>query len=301
MMQNVPTGGVGIFAGTSFKEGQTVESTLAIPVTIEACSINTHLSHRAILLRYVFGLNETWDALALGYSMVYSHSENPSIRNFWQSRVDSDSLYLAWRAERDIPAGQEIYDTYGGPKWFQENGIPYEPIAEPQYAKSGVYEYPCISSKVVVAPDDTVVAARRIAQGEIIEISRVLIIAEATASRGTPLSKYAWKWLDPVVEDNQVPLAAVLLGNGALYQAAPESTQHVNAIFEWFDDTTLPVDHRKCHETLMIKFTASRDIMYGERIYIYLRVSPESNERFVPPGFQYPCSDPQAAQEDREL
>ena len=88
------------------------------------------------MLRYVFGLNETFDVIALGYSMVYSHSENPSIKNFWQPHPDSPHLYLAWRAERDIPSGQEIYDTYGGPKWFEENGIPYNPVSPPKYSLS---------------------------------------------------------------------------------------------------------------------------------------------------------------------
>ena len=100
--------GRGVFAKRRYAEGDVVEVSPTLQVA------DADVTGR--LRDYVFGaLNEHDVVLALGYGMLYNHSDDPNVE------YDQEEATITFLALRAIRPGEELTIDYGE-EWWQTRG-----------------------------------------------------------------------------------------------------------------------------------------------------------------------------------
>lgn len=101
--------GRGVFAGRPFRRGEVIE--VCPVILLPPGTTEVHLGGG--LDRYVFTWGRRRDRLAvvLGYGSLYNHSADPNAR--FTPRVARAEM--AFRAVRDIAAGEQVLIDYGWP------------------------------------------------------------------------------------------------------------------------------------------------------------------------------------------
>ena len=128
-----------------------------------------------------------------------------------------------------------------------------------------------------------VFAKQRIPANTVIEVARGLIV-DGSLFDHTSVELFMWRSL--VREQSML-----LLGNGALYRGRTDYEQS-NVKYNWYSEVSLPTEARVdesggvqwsnnilCKSTMLIQFTASRDINTNEELIIDLyKVSRHSSD-----------------------
>lgn len=113
-MRVFPDKGRGIFALEDIKQGEVIE---IAPVLVFSPKESDYVMQTQ-LRDCVFQWGSNKSAAALGYGMVYNHSDNPNA--YYQKREHrQDMIYIALK---DIKAGEEITVSYGD-HWWKKRGV----------------------------------------------------------------------------------------------------------------------------------------------------------------------------------
>eukprot|EP00602_Paraphysomonas_sp_CaronLab_P004608 CAMPEP_0185036430 /NCGR_PEP_ID=MMETSP1103-20130426/29423_1 /TAXON_ID=36769 /ORGANISM="Paraphysomonas bandaiensis, Strain Caron Lab Isolate" /LENGTH=211 /DNA_ID=CAMNT_0027573965 /DNA_START=241 /DNA_END=873 /DNA_ORIENTATION=- len=209
--------------------------------------------------------------------MVYNHHVNSSLHvhstEIRSHRVAHEGVldfYIT--AARNIDKGEEMFSSYGTSLWFEERGIPL--VESPEYDTArNVRALPGCPSDMTEVFNGRVYARQRIWEGEVVEISRGLIMP-AWHGEGTDIMKYAW------YADSKADLGLMLLlGTGALYQPPSNSSHEPTLTYEWFTDHP-NYSTVSCSETMLVMFRAARNIDVNEELTIPL-ISDANGKRRV--------------------
>lgn len=127
MLSNIPGRGLGVIAGQSFKEGETVER-CPVYVLYAQNDANVFSAVRDLKLFPESGSGQGIDfthvtlpwmeynirCLALGYAMLYNHEPAGRANVIYRPYVDPDTnrRFLDFYALRDIEEGEELTQTY---------------------------------------------------------------------------------------------------------------------------------------------------------------------------------------------
>ena len=108
--------GRGVYARTSFKQGEILE---VAPVIVVAASAVPEEGGApdGYLLDWEPDVEGEEHCMPLGYIMLYNHSKNPNIR----LESDTGEMTITAFALRDIEVGEEITWDYACDIWFDED------------------------------------------------------------------------------------------------------------------------------------------------------------------------------------
>ena len=264
---------------------------------------------------------------------MFNHHENNSVEmhlSLVEMKGGMVDYYIV--ATRHIKAGEELLVSYGSKEWFQDRGIEMKNhtiVYDNDRQTEVVDNLDCPLSAVRVEYEDTsstssintarptltprpappvpstttpdhwmtprVYATRPIEQGELLEVSRAIIMP-AWHAQGTWLEKMGWYRHTSGGVDVGV---LVLLGYGALYrpydtdrplneQGTGSDTDREysdicaergpNLMYSWAPLgrwSATPNEHIICEEEMFISFVAARDIAEGEELTVPLRIMPD--------------------------
>lgn len=237
--------------------------------------------------------------LSLGYGSLFNHHSPASVENFWRDDKPSedrrdDNFFLSkvdYYADREIKAGQEIFNEYGTDGWFKYRGVDFisgdEAAAEGTLARS-LEELEmtghCLSDVSVHESaargvGQGLYAERSFEAGEVVSISPVLFLSKLTLEEAGPTSlliNYAI-----TVPGSDVALLPVGTA-GAVNNGGKASSVSLH----WYDwntrtvlyDENLPKPARELNvdeleaaqfASLDICYVATRDIEEGEELSLY--------------------------------
>lgn len=256
--------GVGVYAGLLTEPWQLIENSVGFAVP------NTVLFWNE-LINYAEALNSTHCLVSFGYYALYNHavtSEDMSINKF-QSKTGNGYYSFEIFTNTEVSSGDQFLSYYGN-SWFSDRKMDSDLM---EYLDDDPVTLPGCLSNTRITSSKTVVAARKISAGEIIEISRALLlpISQALLSHhSSQLVRYLW-WkgrcgdkICPLIPsrkpqttaepyhmkyDNRTEYTMLLLGNGAFYgtgvdckntsnisdvQKVNSQTSQVNVAYEWW-------------------------------------------------------------------
>jgi hypothetical protein len=114
----------------------------------------------------------------------------------------------------------------------------------------------------------SIYATQEIKKGDIVEVSRALIIPQAEAE-GTELIRFAWhspRW----TANGEAPPVLLLLGNGALYPSAAPGA--VSALTYTLYNDSPQAGNSTCPQTVLVAFVARMDISVNQQLTVPLLV-----------------------------
>ena len=273
--------GIGLFSSLSYKQGDIIGYEPFI-------SLNTNFTRETMIDFYATVLEEKQeeDILIFGTSLIYNHHPNPNV-HFFPSQVPiegkNDLLRFVLIAVKDIPINTEMFISYGTDLWFEHRKIKMIQPDLTNPAGLNMKQLPgCIRSTIIYSQGN-IYTTERIKKGEIIEINRGLVIP-GHVSIGNDLEEYVWFRENY----NQLRGSLLLLGNGALMNSPPSGNiDDSNVIYSWYDinsnltsETTIvtsiqtlfhdEIKEIKCSLSMLVMFTALRDIEANEILYLPL-------------------------------
>lgn len=330
-----PRMGIGVYANKMVPSGSLIQHAIGIPIPVSSIYSNE-------LINYVEGHNSTHAIVTLGIAMMMNHlpdtwkpmtrkesyalySRRSGIRGLSRSfGISQDTIITA---NYDIYPGEELLSFYGW-SWFEDRkmemflenkgNLRYTPRAsasndngdlisseENTFAASTLPGCPTLLTQFDENSGRLTAAAALLA-GQIIEISRALLLPVAQMSVPNALEDFLWwpstpthmlfrskdgtHYADPyaVGFDEHEPYALLLLGNGALY--SPNKTSDANVLYDWWNISSLHREHPQaedeqnpscfqdniqecttaCSTTAFVSFAAARDIAVGETLSVYL-------------------------------
>ena len=102
----IENAGYGVFTESFIKKDTVIEISKVLKVA------NNNLFQKDNILNdYIFKFDDNHSAVALGYAMLYNHSDNPNIKY----TVIEDKIIF--QATRDIFTREEICNSYGKQYW----------------------------------------------------------------------------------------------------------------------------------------------------------------------------------------
>eukprot|EP01041_Mallomonas_annulata_P004480 gene4480-8915_t len=127
----IPSAGRGIYAGTSFDEGDTVVVEQSLAVKYDDI-VDTQLNN------YVYNSEEDgYSMVVFGAACLFNHFNDPKdVAHFWDdeivvpikdqlSEAFANYTQIRYLAEKPIIAGKEIFVSYGRDSWFSERGMKF--------------------------------------------------------------------------------------------------------------------------------------------------------------------------------
>ena len=221
--------------------------------------------------------------------MVYNHGEEQSLAvgtNYnipalmGDENVGSDFSDVYFYAAKDINIGDEIFSYYGGKKWFVEKGITFQHHDEKSFVdNSEVHTFPGCASSLTTVFKGRVYATQVIYAGDIVEISRTLILpASLAANENKNLDGFVWRRNSTGESDQDTgddgesskrEMLLLHLGNGALY-GTPSHDKSANLEYEWWYDAGQSEGVECSDQTMFMKFTATQDIQPSEELTVDL-------------------------------
>jgi hypothetical protein len=279
-MHNVEGFGIGIYSGKTFKPTDLIEEVIGIIVPKYTTSNN-------ILEQYVEGMNETHDVVSLGYGMLYNHAPTADgkmlVKDMFNN-IDKSLLNYDIKQRRCVKyvsnwaifPGDQIWSFYGD-EWFEQREL-HEVSSRQQINRNVIHidnihnsstRIPgCPSLLTFIDPiTNQIKAKRNIKKGDIIEISRGLLIPERIQLISNSMSKYLWyNYIDEktltnyenmkifisktpslspetitYIEKNDGEIynkssrySMLLLGHGALYSSSTINNAIANVDYNWY-------------------------------------------------------------------
>jgi hypothetical protein len=300
-----PEFGVGVYAGRTWEPNELVDSPLQFHIPKESIFGNE-------LMNYAEGRNDTHVFLSLGYGSLFNHAYSPNIRKDIRGRELDENTAAAVGANYDVyfspksvlMPGQQMFIFYSE-EWFYDRGLV---AAEPKLPLSKeISVVPGCPRELINVIEGRNTAAEFIEQGQIIEISRALLLQgkeELLPHRLGSLGKLLWwrqeelntspNFVHNATVDSQrrrqqgnphnityyenEAYALLLMGYGTLYQPASSPTE-VNVVYNWWwpDSDTV----RNCTTRMFVSFTAARDIHPGEVLVVDIRVDEETHMKYT--------------------
>lgn len=328
--------GIGVFAGKDWAPGEQLELVIGVPVPLTSV-------YWTKLINYSEGYNETHCLVATGFAMLYNHvlesdkamvrkhmSNSPGIYHFRSNNSSygygERSNDIIFEPNSVIAKGEQILNFYGD-DWFvdrdqQEVNINHiggeiasimHPLGSAQLpAASDTMSSPDMAlfttlpgcpSSMVKYQENRIFAGADIQDGEIIEVSRAILLPDWSFPGEGPLGELLWWGSAPstlssreylsaqrqTVESqfpspyNIVPYdgigtryAMLLTGYGSFYSPGnitmPDSPHNVISIREpnvryewWSSNRTAAV---QCDLLMMVSFTAMGFIEEGEELVV---------------------------------
>jgi hypothetical protein len=258
LKQHSKIDGLGVYAGKDYKAGEVVERCVAVSVPEEKRAALTEM--------YAFEHKPGYQALVLGYGMVYNTHANHSLKmhsagsSARVGHLGADSTiptlvdyYIT--ALYDIPKGGEMFTDYGGENWFTSKGIPFLSgvDADAEDEDGGILLPGCPSGKVEII-GGKVYATQIIQAGEVVEVSRGLILPGDTGD-GSMLERLLW------FREQHQANALLVLGYGALYEAA--DPEQANLHYGWYEH-----EEGQCDSVMLVEFVATRRIEPNELLTV---------------------------------
>ena len=125
LRQSTVCSGIGVFANEDIEKGSIVEECLCILEKAILIKDNVEWGISSTLGNYVFmydngekNILKKEYALALGYGMIYNHSNDPNLERSYDYK--NDRLFLVFKAKRNIEKDEELFHTYTLSKTFKE-------------------------------------------------------------------------------------------------------------------------------------------------------------------------------------
>jgi hypothetical protein len=238
--------GIGVIARRNFIKGEEIEHPLVI--SVPQLSIM-----KTVLFDYTMKSRKGYSDIILGYSMVYNH--HPTKPSIGIPFVNGSFRVIA---ERNITAGKEMFFTYGK-RYFSERGVRessgrlLSPIPGCPYSLTRKHGFGLLASQFIQ-------------QGTVIEVARGLVVP-GIRTMFTNMEPFVW------YRERTNLGSMLLLGNGAYYAPAIDPVD-ANVHYQWFSDPNNDDGKIKCHEQMLISFTAVRDIEEGELLMVPITVEP---------------------------
>ena len=247
-----------------------VERTIFVPI------IMSSIKGVPVAFDYSYN-NDLHLMIVLGYAMLFNSNPNPSVEigtNYLIPGIMSDGLHygtdssdIYFFATRDINAGEEIFVEYSEDYWSFRN-ITMRELDNPELLSSSVTTLPGCASSLTVVIKNRVYATQRIFAGDIVEVSRTLIMPSLVAKRNTHLENLVWRRNTTKCPSGN-DLILLHNGNGALYKP-PKMPGDANLQYDWWYDPSQSSGVECSNRTMFIKFTAIRDIVPSEELTIEL-------------------------------
>jgi len=125
LRQSTVCSGIGVFANENIEKDSIVEECLCILEKRILIKDNAEWGISSTLAHYVFMYNNGEKnilkeeyALALGYGMIYNHSDDPNLERCYDYK--NDRLFLVFKAKRNIKKDEELFHIYTPSKKFKE-------------------------------------------------------------------------------------------------------------------------------------------------------------------------------------
>ena len=290
-------------------------------------SILSKTESPTVLAYYVEEFNNTHALAALGYAMLYNHAplnfSEPMIHkvfppkesftpqfNFHDlGRQTEDVHYVA---SRDILPGEQIFGYYGK-DWFDKRKmveIPPDTLGKEyisvgrNFISNDMKRLPGCASSMTYFKNEKLHASRYIHAGEIIEVTRALLILESKVKDSPLLQRFLWyrnKDAEIIIkstaglETNENEKHVLLpLGKGSLYTSPPLG-EAPNVHYSWYDIDNLIDDFeplaskQQCKDRMFISFRAIRNIQSGEPLTVDIEFDTSSRHRSVNVKFSKFC------------
>lgn len=174
--------------------------------------------------------------------------------------------------------------------WFQNRGIQYVNPDQIDHisTRNNAENFPGCPLQLTEVMNNQLYATQNIAEGDIIEVARGLIVPASEAIEGSGLFRFAWHSPNPSGD-----AVILLLGNGALYPPVNSEGGVLPAVtYRWFaeDELDSPGNNNQsgnkgnnnstsCPETVFIAFVATREIHANEPLTVPLIYDVKSAKR----------------------
>ena len=289
--------GLSVISTRDFERGQVIEQYIT-PISFYSPKYDT-----SIIDFYSYGYypNNVTDyiALVLGHSMLLNHNENQNVQvevsnkfNHRLNELNNEVLEFQMIALRNIIAGEELFSSYGDEQWFNDRNMQYKPVPSintiPLNDLMNIHDpayIPGCPHKYTEIYNGRVYAKQRIPANTVIEVDRALIF-EHDLFENTSVNAFIWRSL---VKSESM----LVLGNGALYRGRSDE-EVSNVRYDWYSEVLLPntnmntntnspdsssttssnsntiISNILCTSTMLIQFTATRDINVHEELILDL-------------------------------
>jgi len=276
---------------------------------------------------YVEEFNSSHALASLGYAMLYNHAPTyvmePMISKVFPPKESFQPLFsfsgfegqtedVHYIAARVIHPGEQIFGYYGQ-DWFKNRkqeeispltlGDDYISVGR-NFNATDMVLLPGCASSMTTFKNEKLFASRFIHAGEMIEVTRALLVKESSVSESHLLQRFLWyrnKDVEVIVkstsgsQDKDDERHVVLpLGKGSLYQA-PSIGEAPNVHYSWFDVNTLKDDYQplssknQCEDRMFVSFRAIRNIQAGEMLTIDIEFDKEKSHKLVNVKFSKYC------------
>jgi hypothetical protein len=295
----VPGVGRGVFAGMSYPKGGLLDISPAV-------SLPLNMTYNTQLINFIFLSNHDDYAMALlGPDMLLNHKEDPINTAYGfnvatladiadpslpQTEPQTGYTPVAFKTTENVNAGQELFTSYGGKKWFSARDIPYEEGShvnedyhrgvEDLSAHGHCLSDVSVRDSGIPGAGQGLFAERAFRQGDVVSISPVLVMSKqvlGNSSANSVLLNYA-------ISLDGSDVAVLPIGKAAM--ANNGGREGASLSMHWYDwdssrvfyDADLPeVIKRQSIEkiegspsaSLDISYVATRDIQAGEELTIF--------------------------------
>lgn len=280
-----------------------------------------------VLSYYVEELNKTHALASLGYAMLYNHSPKYFMESmitkvfppkesfkplFSFSGLEGKTEDVHYIASRVIHPGEQIFGFYGH-DWFTNRnqdeispatlGNEYISVGN-NFNATDMIRLPGCAASMTIFRNEKLYASRFIHAGEIIEVTRALLLKESTVKDSPLLQRFLWyrnKDVEIIVksksglEDNENERNVLLiLGKGSLYDA-PVKGEAPNVHYSWYDIDNLKDDYEpltsknQCEDRMFISFRAIRNIQPGEILTIDVEFDTLTSHKILNVKFSKYC------------
>ena len=318
--------GLGIYAGRTFRAGDIIDKSPGIPVDSKTI-LGKKKDVQNVLSYYVEEFNSSHALASLGYAMLYNHAPiyfmEPMITKVFPPKESFKPLFsfsglegqtedVHYIASRAIHPGEQIFGYYGH-EWFtnrkQEEispltlGNDYISVGK-NFNATEMIRLPGCASSMTIFKNEKLFASRFIHAGEMIEVTRALLLKESSVRESPLLQRFLWyrnKDVEVIVkstlgsqDENNERHVLLPLGKGSLYQA-PSRGEAPNVHYSWFDVDTLKDDYEplssknQCEDRMFISFRAIRNIQAGEILTIDVEFDGDTRHKLVNVKFSKYC------------
>ena len=316
---------MGIYAGRTFRMGDIIDMSPGIPVNSQSILGKKEIPN--VLSFYVEEFNKSHALASLGYAMLYNHAPKsfmePMITKVFPPKESFEPLFsfsgiegktedVHYIASRVIKPGEQIFGFYGH-DWFtkrKQDEIPPANLGH-EYISVGnnfnatdMIRLPGCASSMTIFKNEKLYASRFINAGEMIEVTRALLVTESAVKDSPLLQRFLWyrnKDVEMIVkstsglEDNEYKRHVLLtLGKGSLYEA-PAKGEAPNVHYSWYDVDNLKDNYEplasknQCEDRMFISFRAIRNIQPGEALTIDVEFDKITRHKILNVKFSRYC------------
>ena len=265
VVREIPHAGLGVFAGKMWTPGEVIELAIGILVPLRVV-------YWTELINYMEGYNSSHGLLTMGNAMLFNHVSPATQSMIRKHMSNQDGSYVFRRGERShdillepnsvIFPGDQIFSHYGD-DWFDDRGMVeatvFTDIKESRsfdetFSQNGYMDnstggiVPGCASLHTKMVNSTLVASRPIVKGEIIEVSRAILLPEAAIERSGQLGEVLW-WKRSEIEE--------LNSSGRYNWNEPGNKKNRGSPYSVF-----PYDHGNLRYAVLL---AGRGAFYGHR------------------------------------